>query len=108
MRPIFPLSLRINVGNFTPRARFHLSPAHPRRHQPTRRNLSPGSALNQPARRRHSLVNPRRFNRERHVYCDCGMLAVTVLKVLVGSEPQYTIRLPLCPACLQLEQDLEQ
>jgi hypothetical protein len=38
--------------------------------------------------------------------CDCGQLAVTVLVVRVGSDPQYTIRLPLCPACLNLEQEL--
>jgi len=50
----------------------------------------------------------RRFTRQRLEYCDCGELAVTVLRIRVGSDPQYTIRMPLCPACLKLEQDMEQ
>jgi hypothetical protein len=46
---------------------------------------------------------PHRVN-QRRPRCDCGKLAITVLKVRVGSDPQYTIRLPLCSACLALEQ----
>jgi len=46
---------------------------------------------------------PRRV-KQRRPRCDCGKLAVTVLQVRVGSDPQYTIRLPLCSACLALEQ----
>jgi hypothetical protein len=41
---------------------------------------------------------------KRRLRCDCGQLAVTILKVRVGTDPQYTIHLPLCPACLALEQ----
>ncbi|MFZ2097161.1 MAG: hypothetical protein WAV05_11045 [Anaerolineales bacterium] len=36
--------------------------------------------------------------------CDCGQLAVIVLRVRVGTDPQYTVQLPLCPSCLALEQ----
>ena len=47
---------------------------------------------------------PRRVKKRRQtatpLRCDCGQLAVTVLLVRVGSDPQYTIHLPLCPACL--------
>ena len=46
---------------------------------------------------------PHRVKRRR-LRCDCGKLAVTLLEVRVGSDPQYTIRLPLCSACLALEQ----
>lgn len=51
----------------------------------------------------HPTQKPRRVKRRR-LRCDCGQLAVTVLQVRVGTDPQYTIRLPLCPACLALEQ----
>jgi hypothetical protein len=44
--------------------------------------------------------------KQRRLRCDCGRLAITVRLVRVGSDPQYTIRLPLCPACLKLEQEL--
>jgi hypothetical protein len=54
----------------------------------------------------HAIRQGRPFNRQRLEYCDCGKLAVTVLQVRVGTDPQYIIRLPLCPACLKLEQDL--
>jgi hypothetical protein len=53
-------------------------------------------------------IRRHRFTRQRFEYCDCGNLAVTVLHVLVGSDPQYTIRMPLCPTCLKIEQDLDQ
>ncbi len=46
----------------------------------------------------------RRHPRRRRVYCDCGNLAITVKEVKVGCDPQYTVRLPLCPDCLALEQ----
>jgi len=42
--------------------------------------------------------------KQRRPRCDCGKLAVTVLEVRVGSDPQYTICLPLCSSCLALEQ----
>jgi hypothetical protein len=44
--------------------------------------------------------------KQRRLRCDCGRLAITVLRVRVGSNPQYVIRLLLCPACLKLEQEL--
>jgi len=58
-----------------------------------RERLQPAQSL--PKSHRVSQRRPR---------CDCGKLAITVLKVRVGSDPQYTIRLPLCSACLALEQ----
>jgi hypothetical protein len=45
-------------------------------------------------------VKPRRLR------CDCGQIAITLLTVKVGSDPQYTIHLPLCRDCLALEQSL--
>jgi hypothetical protein len=44
--------------------------------------------------------------KRRRLRCDCGQLAVTVLTVQVGTDPQYTIHLPLCRDCLILEQSL--
>ncbi|OGN93319.1 MAG: hypothetical protein A2Y88_05690 [Chloroflexi bacterium RBG_13_48_10] len=44
--------------------------------------------------------------RHRPIHCDCGQLAVTVVSVTVGTDPQYTIRLPLCRECLALERDM--
>jgi len=41
--------------------------------------------------------------RRRRSRCDCGRLAVTVLTVRVGIDGAYTVRLPLCAACLELE-----
>jgi hypothetical protein len=61
-----------------------------------------------PSRKDLSILHHRPFTRQRHVYCDCGNLAVTVLQLRVGSDPQYIIRMPLCSACLKLEQDMEQ
>ncbi len=46
------------------------------------------------------------FSRHRRPMCDCGSPAVTIKLVKVGTNPQYTIRLPLCAACLKLEQEL--
>jgi hypothetical protein len=43
--------------------------------------------------------------RHRPLRCDCGQIAVTVLTVRVGTDPQYTIHLPLCHQCFALEQD---
>jgi hypothetical protein len=52
-------------------------------------------------------ASPRsRQAKQRRLRCDCGQLAVTVLLVQVGSDPQYTIHLPLCPTCLILEREL--
>ena len=53
-----------------------------------------------PAKSSHKLHRVKR----RRLRCDCGKLAVTLLEVRVGSDPQYAIRLPLCSACLALEQ----
>jgi hypothetical protein len=44
-------------------------------------------------------------------YCDCGRLAVTVLTVYAGYDSydhtaRTPVRLPLCPACLKLEQEM--
>jgi hypothetical protein len=45
--------------------------------------------------------------RHRRLICDCGRPATSVKLVIVGTDPQYTIRLPLCPECLKLEQEME-
>ncbi len=50
---------------------------------------------------------PPRRNRIRPPRCDCGQPAVTVLTVRVGTNPQYTVRLWLCSACLALEQGFQ-
>ncbi|MFZ0535068.1 MAG: hypothetical protein WAM09_18010 [Anaerolineales bacterium] len=54
----------------------------------------------------HQSHPPRkpRTGRSRRQRCDCGKLAVIELLVRVGTDPQYTVRLPLCPGCLALEQ----
>jgi hypothetical protein len=57
--------------------------------------LTPARAAADPPARRH-----------RRQFCDCGRVAVTVKLVKVGTNPQYTIRLPLCKACLKLEQEM--
>jgi len=51
----------------------------------------------------HPRSKPHRVSQHRP-RCDCGKQAITVLQVRVGSDPQYTIHLPLCAACLDLEQ----
>jgi hypothetical protein len=43
-------------------------------------------------------------SKSRRLRCDCGRLAVTTIIVQVGYDPQYSITLPLCRACLALEQ----
>jgi hypothetical protein len=53
----------------------------------------------------HSPPRKPRAVRHRPLRCDCGQIAVTVLTVRVGSDPQYTIHLPLCHDCFALEQD---
>jgi len=50
------------------------------------------------------LVNKRSPGRHRRIYCDCGQPAVIVMPVIVGINPQYVVHLPLCEACLALEQ----
>ncbi|PWB49833.1 MAG: hypothetical protein C3F13_18520 [Anaerolineales bacterium] len=57
--------------------------------------------------RRSAPAARRVGSRHRRLRCDCGLPAVVVKTVKVGSSPQYTIRLPLCPACLKLEQELQ-
>ena len=44
--------------------------------------------------------------RPRQPRCDCGRIAVKVLHVKVGSDPQYTVSLPLCSVCLSLEEGM--
>ena len=40
--------------------------------------------------------------------CDCGQMAVTVILVTVGEKAsRYTVRLPLCPACLETEKETQ-
>jgi hypothetical protein len=51
----------------------------------------------------HKLA-PAKASRQR---CDCGRLAVTVITVIVGSEPQYSVELPLCAECLRLEKEMQ-
>jgi hypothetical protein len=51
------------------------------------------------------LHSPR--SKHHRLRCDCGQLAITVLRVRVGTDPQYTINLPLCPSCLALEQSFK-
>ncbi len=46
--------------------------------------------------------------RPKRILCDCGQPAITVLVVKVGCDPQYTVHLPLCLACLALEQSFDQ
>ena len=45
--------------------------------------------------------------RRRRLRCDCGRIAVTVISVRVGIDPQYTIQLPLCRDCLSMERGLQ-
>jgi hypothetical protein len=87
-------------------APFQSTPAHP---QPTQRISQPQLTQASPRLRRgknHRWKSKRCGTRQRRLRCDCGQLAVTLLRVRVGSDPQYIIRLPLCPACLKLEQEL--
>lgn len=77
---------------------------------------NPGKTARQPLstdglpqnRKEEQAHRPRQPHKTRHrrLRCDCGQLAVTVLRLRVGSDPQYTIHMPLCPACLNLEQEL--
>jgi len=54
-------------------------------------------------------VHPKktRLVKSRRLRCDCGQIAITMLTVKVGSDPQYTIHLPLCRDCLALEQSFQ-
>jgi len=45
--------------------------------------------------------------RNRRLFCDCGRPAIVVKLVIVGSDPQYTVRLALCLDCLRQEDDME-
>jgi hypothetical protein len=62
-----------------------------------------------PARRisAHARRKPRRLKSYR-LRCDCGQLAVTVIKVRVGTNPQYVVKLPLCASCLALERSFDE
>jgi hypothetical protein len=44
-----------------------------------------------------------RLRKYRRLRCDCGQLAVKVITVRVGSDPQYIVHMPLCRKCLALE-----
>jgi hypothetical protein len=46
--------------------------------------------------------------KHRRLRCDCGRPAVKVLLVRVGSDPQYTVHLPLCRDCLELEHSMQE
>jgi hypothetical protein len=50
----------------------------------------------------HTRRKPRDL-KSYHLHCDCGQLAVTVIKVRVGTNPQYVVKLSLCASCLALE-----
>ena len=54
------------------------------------------------------LRQPYKKKRSRRLRCDCGKMAVTVIEVRVGSDPQYTVHLALCADCLELERELHQ
>jgi hypothetical protein len=75
-------------------------PARPHRRKPLKKHLLLSKDC--PIHHHHRI-----FTRRRLEYCDCGNLAITVLQMTVGTDPQYIIRMPLCPACLKLEQELE-
>ncbi len=49
-----------------------------------------------------------RMLKHRRLRCDCGRMAVKVLLVRVGSDPQYTVHLPLCRDCLELEHSMHE
>ena len=53
--------------------------------------------------RARRLSHTPRLVRHRRLRCDCGQLAVKVISVRVGSDPQYIVHLPLCQKCLSLE-----
>lgn len=50
--------------------------------------------------------NSRRMKHYR-LRCDCGQLAITVIRVTVGTDPQYSVQLPLCASCLALEHSFD-
>jgi len=93
----------VEANRFTRGSAYRFTPAPSRRIKLARRSPPAQPAQTTPKLPR---VRQRRRTRQRRVRCDCGQLAVTVLRVRVGSDPQYTIHLPLCPACLNLEQEL--
>jgi hypothetical protein len=67
------------------------------RHHPINRRAIPVRQGVVPIRSRPHQVQSHRLR------CDCGQLAVTVIKVRVGTDPQYTVQLSLCASCLALE-----
>jgi hypothetical protein len=58
------------------------------------------------AARRSTRRKPYQSHRKPSLVCQCGQPAVTVILVSVGrpSDGLYTVRMPLCHTCLQLEQ----
>jgi hypothetical protein len=70
---------------------------------------SEGSVLvKQVGQRKPNPMRKPRSMKNRRQRCDCGRLAVKVLLVRVGSDPQYTVHLPLCRDCLKLEYSLHE
>ncbi len=86
--------------------------AGPGAHQPLHPNTTRSTSVRlhsiKQTRQPHAAPIPStpRKVKQRRLRCDCGQLAITHLTVRVGSDPQYIISLPLCPACLILEQEL--
>jgi hypothetical protein len=78
--------------NLNVRSSFWFDPGRVSRRSTVAQNLS-------------SPAGKPRAVRHRPLRCDCGQIAVTVLTVRVGTDPQYTIHLPLCHECFALEQD---
>lgn len=55
---------------------------------------------------RHRRRKGRLTHRVNPVLCDCGQPAVTVIELHVGEDGCYTTYMPLCEACLRLEQEI--
>jgi len=69
-------------------------------------NHTKTSPVRQSVPRRVKLPHSLRQARRRRQRCDCGRLAVKVLFVKVGSDPQYSVSLPLCSECLSVEKGM--
>ncbi len=91
--------LWLSAVNPHPRVSLVFSTANPRKPGSI---LSPGKSSTPSHKGSQS-----RPARSRRLRCDCGKIAITVRLVRVGCDPQYTIRLPLCASCLQIELEME-
>ncbi len=96
---VLPSHRKLRVAHVHPDARLSFSPTKRHKH----RAVLPGVNSTTPSPQAAQTRN----GRSRRLRCDCGKLAVTVRLVRVGCDPQYTVRLPLCTSCLQLELELE-